>query len=40
LIIDGDWLTESRIIDVTQLEIAAAPGVIRLQRREEEVLRA
>ena len=35
LIIGGDWIT-----DAEQLEITAAPGVIRLQRREEEVLRA
>jgi len=40
LIISGEWLTESGITDAEQLEIAAAPGVIRLQRREEEVFRA
>ncbi|MGL5385268.1 MAG: hypothetical protein ACRDCA_05305 [Serratia sp. (in: enterobacteria)] len=40
LIIGGDWITESGITDAEQLEITAAPGVIRLQRREEEVLRA
>jgi len=31
LIIAGDWIT-----DVEQLEITAAPGVIRLRRREVE----
>lgn len=40
VIIGGDWLTESGITDAEQLEITAAPGVIRLQRREEEVFRA
>lgn len=35
LIIGGDWLTESGITDVAQLEITAAPGVIRLRRRED-----
>jgi hypothetical protein len=34
LIIGGDWIAESGIINVAQLEITAAPGVIRLQRRE------
>lgn len=33
VIIGGDWLTESSITDVAQLEITAAPGVIRLQPR-------
>jgi hypothetical protein len=36
----GQWLTKSGIINVAQLEITAAPGVFRLQRREEEVFRA
>ncbi|MGQ6548096.1 hypothetical protein ACUNEV_11220 [Serratia sp. IR-2025] len=40
LIIGGDWFTASGINSAEQLEITAAPGVIRLQRREEEVLRA
>jgi hypothetical protein len=40
VIIGGDWLTESGITDAEQLEVNAAPGVIRLQRREEEVFRA
>lgn len=40
LIISGGWITESGIIDVAQLEITAAPGVIRLGRREIEVFRA
>ncbi|HIH8968386.1 hypothetical protein [Serratia marcescens] len=40
LIIAGDWITESGITDVAQLEITAAPRVIRLQRREDEVFRA
>ncbi|WP_447873926.1 hypothetical protein [Serratia fonticola] len=35
LIIGGDWLTESGITDVAQLEITATPGVVRLQRRED-----
>ncbi|MGF6189156.1 hypothetical protein ABIE12_000459 [Serratia sp. 509] len=35
LIIAGDWIIESGITDVAQLEITAAPGVIRLQRRED-----
>jgi hypothetical protein len=35
LIIGGDWITESGITDTEQLEIAAAPGVIRLRRRED-----
>ncbi|CNE46580.1 Uncharacterised protein [Yersinia intermedia] len=30
----GDWLTESGITDAEQLEVTAAPGVIRLQRWE------
>ncbi|NTY88838.1 hypothetical protein FCH33_18865 [Serratia fonticola] len=38
LIIAGDWIIESGITDVAQLEITAAPGVIRLQRREVEGL--
>ena len=40
LVIGGDWLTESGIIEAEQLEITAAPGVIRLQRREVEVFKA
>ncbi|CAI2154309.1 HSP20-like domain of uncharacterised function (DUF1813) [Serratia fonticola] len=40
LIIGGDWLTESGITEAEQLEITAAPGVIRLQRREVGVFRA
>jgi hypothetical protein len=34
LIIGGDWLIESGITDAEQLDITAAPGVIRLRRRE------
>ncbi|AOF00685.1 hypothetical protein ATE40_016005 [Serratia surfactantfaciens] len=34
LIIGGEWITESGITDAEQLEIIAAPGVIRLRRRE------
>jgi hypothetical protein len=34
VIIGGDWLTESGITDAEQLEVTAAPGVIRLQRPE------
>ncbi|MCB5300583.1 hypothetical protein LH410_22315 [Yersinia intermedia] len=30
----GDWLTESGITDAEQLEVTAAPGVLRLQRWE------
>lgn len=40
LIIAGGWSIESRITDVAQLEITAAPDIIQLQRREEEVFRA
>lgn len=40
LIIGGDWLTESGIASAEQLEVTAAPGVIRLQRREVGVFRA
>lgn len=40
LIICGDWIIESGITDVVQLEITAAPGVIRLRRREDEVFKA
>lgn len=36
LVIGGDWLTESGITEAEQLEITAAPGVIRLRRREVE----
>ncbi|WP_145583569.1 hypothetical protein [Yersinia thracica] len=35
LVIAGDWLTESDITDAEQLEVTAAPDVIRLQRRED-----
>lgn len=40
LIIAGDWLTESGITGGEQLEATAAPGVIRLRRREDGVFRA
>ncbi|CAI1642159.1 HSP20-like domain of uncharacterised function (DUF1813) [Serratia grimesii] len=40
LIIGGDWIIESGITDVAQLEITAAPGVLRLQRREVGEFRA
>ena len=40
LIIGGDWLTESGITDGAQLEVTAAPGVIRLRRREDGVFKA
>jgi len=40
VIIGGDWLTESGITDAEQLEVTAAPGVIRLRRREVDVFRA
>ncbi|HDL8287315.1 TPA: hypothetical protein PXQ99_004181 [Yersinia enterocolitica] len=40
VIIGGDWLTGSGITEAEQLEITAAPGVIRLQLREEKVFRA
>ncbi|MBF1996357.1 hypothetical protein HW114_13200 [Serratia symbiotica] len=40
LVIGGDWLTESGITGAEQLEITAAPGVIRLWRREEGGFRA
>ncbi|WON75610.1 hypothetical protein [Serratia sp. UGAL515B_01] len=40
LVIAGDWLTESGITDAEQLEVTAAPGVLRLRRREEDVFRA
>jgi hypothetical protein len=40
VIIGGDWLTESGITDVAQLEITAAPGVIRLRRREGKGFKA
>lgn len=35
LIIGGTWIIESGITDAEQLEITAAPGVIRLRRRED-----
>ncbi|KEY59571.1 SymE family type I addiction module toxin [Serratia sp. DD3] len=40
LVIAGDWLTESGITNAEQLEVTAAPGVIRVQRREEGGFRA
>ncbi|MGE6472598.1 hypothetical protein [Serratia proteamaculans] len=40
LVIGGDWLTESGITDTEQQEVTAAPGIIRLRRREEEGFRA
>ncbi|MFC0224957.1 hypothetical protein [Serratia aquatilis] len=40
LVIAGDWLTESCISDAEQLEVTAACGVLRLQRRGMEVFRA
>jgi hypothetical protein len=40
LVIGGDWLTESGIVSAQQLEVTAAPGVIRLQRWEVEVFKA
>jgi hypothetical protein len=40
LIIGGEWLTESGISSAEQLEITAAPGVIRLRHRENEVFKA
>lgn len=40
LVIAGDWLTESGITGAEQLEIIAAPGVIRLQRQEVGGFRA
>jgi hypothetical protein len=33
VIIGGDWLTGFGITEAEQLEMTAAPGVIRLQRR-------
>ncbi|WP_155483188.1 hypothetical protein [Yersinia frederiksenii] len=30
VIVGGDWLTESGIVSAEQLEVTAAPGVIRL----------
>jgi hypothetical protein len=40
VIIGGDWLTESGITDAEQLEVTAAPGVLRLRRREVDVFKA
>lgn len=40
VIIGGDWLTESDITDAEQLEVTAAPGVLRLQRRDDGRFRA
>ncbi|EKN5913141.1 TPA: hypothetical protein RM800_004338 [Yersinia enterocolitica] len=39
-VIGGDWLSEFAIIDAEQLDITAAPGVLRLQRREGDIFRA
>ncbi|WP_420072447.1 hypothetical protein [Yersinia sp. 1252 StPb PI] len=39
LVIAGDWLTASGITDAEQLEVTAAPDVLRLHRREGEVFR-
>ncbi|KEY57334.1 type I addiction module toxin, SymE family [Serratia sp. DD3] len=36
LVIAGDWLTESGITSAEQLQLTAAPGIIRVQRREED----
>lgn len=38
VVIGGDWLTESGSASAEQLELTAAPGVIRLQQREAGVL--
>lgn len=35
LIMGCGWLSDSGITDAEQLDITAAPGVIRLQRRED-----
>ena len=40
VIIGGGWLTESGITSAEHLEVTAAPGVLRLQRREVEVFKA
>lgn len=40
VIIGGDWLTESGIANAEQLEVTAAPGMLRLQRREADVFKA
>ncbi|WP_235186803.1 hypothetical protein [Serratia sp. DD3] len=40
LVIGGDWLTESGITSAEQLVLTAAPGIIRVQRREEGGFRA
>lgn len=40
LIIGGDWLTASGITEAEQLEVNAAPGVLRLRRRKVGVFRA
>ncbi|QHA87156.1 hypothetical protein FO014_09480 [Serratia rhizosphaerae] len=40
LIIGSDWLTASGITSAEQLELTAAPGVIRLQQREVGDFRA
>lgn len=40
LVIGGDWLTEAGITDAEQLDVTAAPGVIRLWRREVGGFRA
>ncbi|VXC38150.1 conserved hypothetical protein [Enterobacterales bacterium 8AC] len=40
VIIGGDWLTEFGIANAEQLEVTAAPGVLRVQRREVGGFRA
>ncbi|AGP46043.1 hypothetical protein FS592_22430 [Serratia plymuthica] len=40
LVIGGDWLIDAGITEAEQLEIATAPGVIRLRRREVGGFRA
>ncbi|HEJ7127538.1 TPA: hypothetical protein SMF60_000561 [Serratia marcescens] len=40
VIIGGGWLSASGITDAEQLEVTAAPRVIRLQRREGKFFRA
>ncbi|CDG48295.1 hypothetical protein [Serratia symbiotica] len=40
LIIGGDWLTGFGITDAGQLDVTAAPGVIRVRRREDAIFKA
>ncbi|TCV90997.1 hypothetical protein EDC52_1253 [Biostraticola tofi] len=40
VLVSGDWLTESSTTEAQQVDITAAPGVIRLWRREVDVFRA